>query len=485
MIRRLNNREWRLLNLYRIVDKNGKRQTLRPNSIQRRINADKSSRKMILKARQFGVSTNEIIKLLDHTMWTPDTTTCILAHEQDSIKKLFRIARRAYDFMPEQLKPDLDRGGGSKYEMYFPEINSRIYCDLESRGDTIQRLHVSELAFFKDPDRLKSTLQTVPLNGSVTLETTPNGIGNFFYDMWIDKNQTYSKLFFPWYLFNEYQLKDASHITSLTQDELNLITKAKRLFGIEITRNQLAFRRLKQAELKTMFIQEYPEDDQTCFLSSGEASMNLVIIKEMIDAAPEPLLDDGLVKIFKHFEKGHTYVCGADTAEGYAEDYSVGVIIDINTMEQVATIRGHLKPFEFAHALKTLCMKYTYAKVQPPLLAVERNNHGHAVLLELKEHINYPHLYIHTDDRPGWKTDLITRPIMIDSFIEAVESKNIKIKDRDILNECLTLVSLNGKIQAAEGKHDDTIIATAIALQMVIKASVLEIYKNIGSKIRV
>jgi hypothetical protein len=438
---------------------------------------------MILKARQFGVSTGCIIEQLDYTLFNKNVTSCILAHEQDSIKKLFRIAKRSYQLMSSELKPVLDRGGGSKYEMYFPEINSRIYCDLESRGDTIQYLHVSEAAFIKDPNKLKSTLQTVPLDGRVTLETTPNGMGNYYYDLWNDPEQNYSKLFFPWFVLPDYKIACDPFI--YTKDELDFIEKVKLRHDLDITHEQVAYRRFKQRELKDEFLQEYPEDDQTCFLSSGRPVMDFFVVKERIQNLPPPIEQDDYVKIYKRYVKDRLYVCGADCAEGVGGDYSTGVILDARSREQVATIRGHIKPYDFAHALNDLCLRYHTGGRPYPLLAVERNNHGHAVLLELDDHIRYPNLYRAKDERVGWITDKVTRPIMVDTFIDGVENSTIILNDPDTLSECLTLVSENGKIQAAQGKHDDCVIANAIGVQMCIECGVLDLYDNISEKIRV
>lgn len=482
---------WRLENLYFIIDKSGNKVLFRPNLIQRKINQDDSKRKMILKARQFGVSTNCLLALLDYTIFNRNVYSCILAHERDSIEKLFRIVRRAYDFLPKNFKPELDRGGGSKYEMYFPELNSRIYCDLESRGDTIHRLHVSECAFMKDSSRLKSTLQAVPIEtGRVTIETTPNGMGNHFYDMWTDADQPYSKLFFPWYMFPDYKI-DTDQSLDLTEEEIRLKEKARKLFGIQISDNQINFRRLKKSELKSSiadltkitFEQEYPEDDQSCFLSSGESVLDLFSIKEMIDKSSKPIKDLDYLKIYKHQDRSKTYVVGADTAEGVGGDYSVAVMIEVETKQVVAVLRGHWRPFEFAHKLKELCYHFKSPGKIPPILAVERNNHGHAVLLELSEHITYENLYRHEDEKLGWRTDNLSRSILINTFIDAVENKSIILNDKNILNECLTLVNNKGKIEAADNKHDDCIIATSIALQMLIKCKSLDVYSDIKNKI--
>ncbi len=468
---------WRINNLYMIVDKEGRQIPFKPNEPQREINKSKALRKMVLKARQFGISTGEIVKMFDWACFTPNSTAVILAHEQDSIKKLFRIVSRLHKFLPDIIKPTIDRGGGSKYELFFPEKNSRIYCDLESRGDTIGWLHVSEAAFMKDSAKLKSTLQAVPINtGRVTIETTANGMANHFYDMWTDTEQPYEKIFFPWYMFYDYRLAVKEKI-KLTQDESELRAKAKKLFNIDITPEQIQFRRFKKAELKTSdhdktrvtFEQEYPEDDTTCFLSSGDAVMDLFKIKKMMDKLAPPLSEKDGIKIYKEKVKGRRYVIGADPAEGIKRDYSVGVMIDIEALEVVAVARGQWKPTDFAKKLNEFGKMYSSPGPTYPIIAVERNNHGHAVLLELNEYLRYPELYVHkSDERLGWKTDSITRPIMINGFIDAIDEGHLKVNDLDILKECLTLVDDDGKIEAAEGKHDDCIAATAIAIQVCL-----------------
>lgn len=475
---------WRINNLYKIVDKNGRLVTFRENEHQAMVNRDTSNEKIILKSRQIGFSTGCLIRLFDKSIWTPNQTSVIIAHEQDSIKKLFRIIYRAHKFMDPDIQPALDRGGGSKYEYFFPEINSRIYCDLESRSDTIQNLHVSEFGLMKNDDKVRATIDAVPINGEVTYESTPKGL-NHFYDKW--NSGTGSKFFFPWYAFKEYQLPCGD--IQFTDAEIELVGKALKLYRINITKEQIQFRRWKISQKGggarglRAFMEEFPEDDQSCFLSSGENVLDLHLVRELIAKASEPIEDRGWLKVYERLDKTRYYVCGADTAEGVGGDYSVGVMIDTTTRRVVAKIRGHWKPHEFAHRLDEMCKLYTMAGRTPPHLAVERNNHGHAVLLELEQHIQYPNLYQHDDEKIGWRTDSVSRPIMLNAFINAVENAYLKIDDLDVLNECLTLVNNNGKIEAVEGKHDDCIIAAAIGLQLCLKAGNLGVYDDLKGKI--
>jgi len=120
MIKEFLDPRWRLNNLYTIVNKQGVQSKFAENNIQKIVNDSPAKRKIILKARQFGISTNELLKLYDYTIWNENVTTAILAHENDAIKKLFRIIKRAHDFSDDKIKPRLDRGQGSKYELFFP-----------------------------------------------------------------------------------------------------------------------------------------------------------------------------------------------------------------------------------------------------------------------------------------------------------------------------------------------------------------------------
>jgi hypothetical protein len=481
---------WRLNNLYYVVNKKGRRVKFQQNSVQKLLNKVTAKRRRILKARQMGISTNELLKQLDFVLFHKNKTACILAHEQDGLEKLFRIVKRAYEYMPDSLKPEIDRGGGSKYEMFFPSINSRIYCDLESRGDTIHWLHVSEKAFSKDKQRVLATIEAVPMDGIVTEETTPNGM-NHFYDDWVDEDSNYENVFFPWYLHDEYKVEDTPLTKKdYTEEEESLIEYAKSKYNITLTPAQIDFRRFKQRELKAMFKQEYPEDDASCFLTSGGNPFDLAKLKPMYDNAPKPLrVVDGL-RIYKEHQKNEVYVLGADTAEGVDGDKSAVHVFKCSNREQVAVWHGNIKPGAFAEKIVEIAemykVKFTNQPEELPVIAPERNNHGHAVILKLDEILLYPNIYKMKDtDKYGWITDKVTRPIMVNVFIEGVENGTIIINDRQTLGECLTLVNNNGKIEAEDGKNDDLFIAACISVQLCIEQPDLSIYHNVSKLIKV
>lgn len=141
--RRIGDWRWRLTHLYRIRTKKAEKVRFKPNRGQRRIARYFGlwHRLMILKARQVGVSTLFLLWHLDATMFTPNTTTCILAHERSSLKKLFRIVKFAYESCPESIRladGTVWRKPQAKYdnvnELYFEGLDSNIYVALDGHG---------------------------------------------------------------------------------------------------------------------------------------------------------------------------------------------------------------------------------------------------------------------------------------------------------------------------------------------------------------
>lgn len=471
VLRKYNDPRWRLNNLYYINDKQGQRVKFKENVFQRRLNNLPGRRKLILKPRQVGISTNELLKQFDATVFNANYNACILAHKREVLPVLFNIPSRAWKSMHPELQPQVDRGGGSRYEMRFPKKDSRIFVTLDAISQTIHWLHISEAAFIKQSSRIKDTMEAVPKDsGIITMETTANGMGNFFYDQWTE-NDDYLNVFFPWFLFPEYKM-DASEVKYLTPEEKELCVKARQMFHVELSKEQIAFRRSKKHVHKSEFLKYYPEDDVSCFLTGSDQPIDLLVVSEMLEKRPEPIYED---ENFIQFEKPHKdgrYVISADTSEGVGGDYSVACVYDARKRRKVAQIRSNKwRPGDFAAQIVKLAENYKSRAW--PMVGVEMNNHGHAVLLALQDTHRYGHYYYASETnkknkRPGWITDKVTRPLMLDTYIEGLENGTIEEPERNTLQELLTLVNNDGKIEAADGKHDDCVISSAIGIQLCL-----------------
>jgi hypothetical protein len=104
-------------------------------------------------------------------------------------------------------------------------------------------------------------------------------------------------------------------------------------------------------------------------------------------------------------------------------------------------------------------------------LGVERNLHGHAVLLALTTIHSYPVLYEHVDydsvgnptPRVGWPTTSKTKPIMIDALAQTFRERRAW-RNAALIGEARTYVIKDNDDTAASGNlHDDRIMAYAIA----------------------
>lgn len=463
---KLKSKKFRMENLYQIVDKSGKAIHFKMNREQKEIYdntwADDGSMinsPKVLKSRQIGVSTLFVLSYLDDALNIPNINCYIQSHKDDSIEKIFRIVRFAYDNLPDDYKPIIGKGGGSKYELYFPTLNSRIYVGLENRSNTIHRVHFSEMAF-QEKAKVAATLGALPINQKYSVETTPNGL-NWFHDDWIGTE--INKYFYPWFSHAANILLNVN-TGPYTDDEQELIDK------YNLTREQIEFRRAKIASFPNkdirLFLQEYPEDEQSCFLLSGSPVISLQTIKRLQTEVKKPIYEKNGIKIYRELDKSRRYVCGADVAEGFSKDWSSAVILD-DQRNECASYRGKIRPSDYAHKLIEMCDMFELPSGQHPLLAVENNNHGHAVLLEIEEHIHYSNLFYYKEGRVGWLTDRVTRPIMISALIDAIENGTIDFCDQVFVNECLTLIDNSGKIEAATGQNDDSIMSRAIAVQML------------------
>jgi hypothetical protein len=166
-----------------------------------------------------------------------------------------------------------------------------------------------------------------------------------------------------------------------------------------------------------------------------------------------------LVTVFVAPVPGRTYVVGADPAEGNPQsDESAATVLDLLSGEQAALMAGRLDPAAFAAALDRLGRMYNGAAV-----LVERNNHGHAVLLWLREHSGL-RVLAGTDGRPGWLATGASKPLAFDAAAEALRDGSAVVRDRETW---LQLAAIEGTLRAAAGGADDRAAAFVLALAAI------------------
>lgn len=165
----------------------------------------------------------------------------------------------------------------------------------------------------------------------------------------------------------------------------------------------------------------------------------------------------GGLTIYKNPEKDATYVIGADPAEGNpTSDDSAATVLDLVTGEEVASLAGKFQVDVFAAHLKALAGYFNEASVM-----VERNNHGHAVLLWLKDNSKV-RLLKGLDGRVGWQTNTVSKAEMYSSAVVTFREGDTVIHSFDTLTQ---LQEIEGStLKAPEGEMDDRAVSFVLAL---------------------
>lgn len=473
-IEKLGDKTWRLNNLYYIKTKRQHSVPMKLNAAQSDYFAKRGRKNFILKARQLGFSTACLIEMLDETITTKNTNSAILAHQQKKVVVLFEIVKRAFENLPDAVKPRVSLE--NRNELYFPDLDSKIYVTLDTRSETVHNLHISELAFVANAEStLAGTLESVPETGRITFETTANGMGNYAYDTWMDAESEFQKSFYAWMWDPRYR-----YATSKTMDELlaeyqplavrfGTIKDIQARFNLD--REQMAFYIAKVKRHKELVVQEYPTTDLEAFLSSGRG-----VFASPDIAKHEPLLPIdrkwGDLFIWEAPLTGFKYTMGVDTAEGGGGDNAVIQVLNAHTGEQAGEFcSSAIKPDELAGIALAIAKHYNNAFIVP-----EINSSG----ISFVDHIKTKYLNVYrrevvdkrtreTTSAMGWRTTGVTKPRLVNDLEEATREEYIKINSVECLKEMRTFVRSEEPGThgfGAEGNnHDDRVIALGLAYQ--------------------
>jgi len=110
------------------------------------------------------------------------------------------------------------------------------------------------------------------------------------------------------------------------------------------------------------------------------------------------------------------------------------------------------------------------------MIAVERNNHGAAVLAYLETSERYPRVWSAKGaggSEAGWLTTAASKPEMIARLGQMLEESPEMFRSRRLLGECRTYVATErGRTGAAGGAHDDLVMSMAVA--QAVRAAILQ-----------
>jgi hypothetical protein len=475
-----------------IVPTEGPRCRFALNPMQRLYRSRRTSRDVSLKARQMGFTTLAQAEDAYHFLTRPGARVTMMVQSIDDADSPARKAKRVFDVFYESLAKHglrLNFGQAPGGVWTLPERDavlriveagaSKAAAQKKGRGDTVTRLHVTEQAFWEFPSEsllaVESSVVAPEKGGEIVKESTPNGVGGKFYDdVQAAKNGTsgYALHFFPWFLEPGYRvaLDDGETIEPQTDREQQLVALGVQPDQIKWYRRMVA---AKGSQEKVD--QEFPSDPETCFLLSGRTFFSVQRIEELrrvsIGARPMEIIEvradgaHGQIRVWEKPSGASRYVLALDPSEGTGGDPGAGTIREWGSARHCLTIHGQFKPHALAKIAAEWGKKYGQAVV-----AVERNNHGHAVLQALEREHHYSRIFRHYDHKPGWLNNEVTRTKALTELDEGLRSGFWTTRDDAVLSEMRTFITTdNGRVEAARGSHDDLVLVEAIALDVLKK----------------
>ncbi|MCM1484506.1 MAG: hypothetical protein NC043_09230 [Muribaculaceae bacterium] len=517
-----------------ITDKlTGRRVPLVLNTPQRRIldiiEADRLAsrplRLIMLKARQWGGSTLiqmyfAWIQCLHRRRWN----SLICAHVQQTsatIRGMYADMLASYpeEYWTEDEAPKLRAYQGSQNIREIAGRECRItlassYSQESVRGLDCAMAHLSEVAFWKDTDSMTPEdfiravcggIAMVPLS-FVALESTANGVGNFFHSEWLRAKAGLSDkraVFVPWYEIDIYRLEppDArAFVADMDEYELSLWERG-------LTLDRIWWYRCKRREMSSDVAMqaEYPTDDVEAFASTGAGVFARTDVERLRSCCSAPVAvgevqglapvgrralesvhfvpsDKGELKVWAYPASGaprSRYVVAVDVGgRSAAADWSVIAVIDRHDPSGMPAIvaqwRGHCYPDILGWRAAAIARWYAGA-----LLVIESNSLESSVegsARYILEELNgaYPNLYVRTsrdsvtpftESRLGFHTNRSTKAIVIASMMALVREGAYMERDTAACDEMDVYEQRpNGSFGAKRGHHDDILMTRAIGL---------------------
>ena len=421
---------------------------------------EKNRFNIISKFRQGGLTTTTLLWGMWRCMFQLDQQVMLLSKTDREATVIGMMVDRAAENLPDWLKPKKE-GKWNDHLKQFSETggNLMFYSPEAARGKATTLLIIDEAAFIPDMEtHWKAMWPVLSTGGSCVIISTVNGVGNWY-------EETYSAANEKRNMFNVIDLDYWEHPDYNETLNPNWVKEQK---------SQLGERGFLQEVLRV-------------FLGSGDTyiSSNKLTEIDKTTKKTEPLKklfpqfanksdeaenedQKGSLWIWKEPQNGQEYIAGIDSAEGIGDhgDNSCIQIINQNTLEQVAEFYSNNIPtHEFAQVCKEIGSFYNNA-----LLVIEDMSTGGAILNSLQHDYFYENLYFDnqtkTNMKPGIKITVKNRTVILQNFQQKIYNDLLKINSRRLAKELKTFEYNTGnkKAQAQKGKHDDAIMAMALAI---------------------
>lgn len=499
--------------------------SLRLNRPQRRVVAilekmrlaGEPLRLIMLKARQWGGSTLvQVYMAWIQCCLRRNWNSLICAHVKDTAATIRGMYSKMLSGYPAEL---WDGDGAAEFRPFERSTNIRVIsgrgCKVTIasaenqdavRGMDVAMAHLSEVAFWRDtamqnPDSfiraICGGINSSPLT-LIALESTANGVGNYFHSEWLRAEAGESDkcpVFVPWYEIDIYSrpISDyASVIRRMDKYEWQLWTIP------EMTLEQIAWYQGKRREYRHRYqmMAEYPTTPQEAFQRLDNGVFSPEDIARMRDGCRPGVRGDivsrhgaicgkrsleglrfvaderGLLEMWEEPRSDVGYMVSVDIGgRSDSADWSVIVVMtDESVPRVVAQWRGHIDHDLLAWLAARIATYYRDA-----LLVFESNTLESEVIEgDPAEYIlnqvawHYANLYRREGGKIGFHTNRSTKTLAVNALYKALRDGEYLERSGGALDEMSCYLSLpSGGFAASPGNHDDMVMARAIALHLI------------------
>lgn len=461
--------------------------------------ADKPIRVILDKARQWGGSTlTQIYMMWIQQIHKQNWHLAVCAQSDDAAKNINAMYSRAADLYPIEVgKITLKSYERSPKNRICTETGGIIGVgsymnDKQFRSFNYPMIHLSEVAWWEDSlkrkgervaQSLRNTVKYVPYS-MIVLESTANGIGNFFHNEWlaaVEGRSRYVPVFIAWWEIDMYQMEILisydQFISEMTDYDWSLWNMGATLEGINWYNQTKVGENKSEWEMHS----EFPSSAEESFESTGHKYFDPIYISAVAKDVKKPWLigeifsdgrmgpdafnnisirptSNGYIWLWampdkKSFVKNR-YAAFADIGGKTPQaDYSVLRIIDRlwmidgNDPEFILTFRTHMDQDLFAWKCAKICMAYAIPEIgEYPLLAIESNSLRKAEqegdhFLTVLDTISgvYPNLYIRNDiekvgdgytPKYGFQTTEKSKGMILDAHNAAARERYLSHTDQ-------------------------------------------------------
>ena len=414
---------------------------------------------VILKARQLGISTITAAYIAWLMMFHRDKNVLVIATKFGTAANLVKKVKHMIRNLPEWIQiANVTIDNRASFELSNgSQIKASSTSADAGRSEALSLLVIDEAAHVEGLDDLWTGLYpTLSTGGRCIALSTPNGVGNWFHQTYIDAEQSkndFHPVVLPWQVHPD-------------RDEDWFVNETKNM-----SRRQIA------------------QELECNFNMSGETVVHGDDMEGIKASLLDPKYKTGFDRnfwIWEEYKSESSYFLVADVARGDGKDYSVFHIFKMETMEIVAEYQSRVTPDMFSQVLYNAGREYNNC-----MIVVENNSVGFAVLEKLKD-MSYPNIYHsikstheYVDEAyadsvsnavAGFTTSSKTRPLIVAKMEEFIRNKLIKIYSNRLFRELETFIWNNGRAEAMRMYNDDLVMALSIGCW--IRDTVFEVNKK-------